>query len=47
MLFILLGMPFDSMDVIVYFSDSAREKETLGKCLLSQFTVLLDKGLVA
>jgi hypothetical protein len=45
--FILLGMPFDTMAIIVEFSDSAREKETLGKCLLSQFTVLLDKGLVA
>jgi hypothetical protein len=28
--FILLGMPFDSTKVIINFSDSAREKETLG-----------------
>jgi hypothetical protein len=28
--FILLGMPFDSTEVIIKFSDSAREKETLG-----------------
>jgi len=28
--FILLGMPFDSTEVIIQFSDSAREKQTLG-----------------
>jgi ribonucleotide reductase alpha subunit len=28
--FMMLGMPFDSTEVIIKFSDSAREKETLG-----------------